>query len=140
MSKKGNAKAVALPAGIGIGLGVGLIITLIGAVLLTFALAGETMSVETIGYGIMVVLFIAAFLSSMVATWCIKHRKMQVSLITAGAFFLILLAMNALFFGGQYQGVGASLIVVAIAGTAAAFIGSGGGKSAKRRAKFRVHG
>ena len=142
MAKKGNvkAKALAMPAGIGIGLGAGLVITIVGAVLLAFALARETMSVETMGYGIMVVLFIATFLSSMVAMWCIKHRKMQVSLITAGAYLLSLLAMNALFFDGQYQGVGATVIVVAIAGVTAAFIGSGGGKTAKHKAKFRVNG
>ena len=138
--QKVKGKAVAMPAGIGIGLGVGVIVTLIGAVVLAFALAGESLPVETMGYGIMVVLFTATFLSSVVAMLCIKHRKMQVSLITAGAYLLILLASNALFFGGQYQGVGATVLVVAIAGTAAAFVGSSGGKPLKRKAKFRVHG
>jgi len=108
--------------------------------MLTFALEGETLSVEAMGYGIMVVLFMAGFLSAMVAMWRIKHRKLQVSLITAGAYLLTLLAMNALFFGGQYEGVGATVIVVAIAGTAAGFIGSGGAKTAIHRPKFRAHG
>lgn len=142
MGKQGKTKgkAAAIPAGIGIGLCVGLITTLLGAVLLAFALAGETLTVDTMGYGVMVVLFVAAFISSMVATWCIKHRKMQVSLITAGAYLLMLLAMNALFFGGQYEGVGATVLVVAIAGAAAAFIGSSGGKTAKHHRKIKLHG
>ena len=137
---KGKGKATAMAAGIGIGLGAGLIMTLIGSVALTFALAGETLPVETMGYGVMAVLFVAAFVSSVVAMWCIKHRKMQVSLITAGAYLLVLLAMNALFFGGQYEGVGATVLVVAIAGTAAGFVGSGGGKTAKHHRKIKLHG
>ena len=137
---KGKGNVSNMAAGIGIGVGVGMILTLIGAVLLAFALAGETLSVETMGYGIMVVLFIAAFLASMVAMWYIKNRKMQVSLITAGTYLLTLLATNALFFGGEYEGVGATVLVVALAGTVAAFIGSGGGKSSKRRHKIKLHG
>ena len=137
---KVTGKAASMPAGIGIGLGVGLVLTLLGAVALAFMLAGEKLSLDAMGYGVMVVLFIGAFAASIVAMWCIKHRKMQVSLITAGAYLLILLAMNALFFGGQYEGVGATVLVVGIAGTAAAFIGSGGVKHAKPGRKFRVHG
>lgn len=142
MGKQANVKgkAASMPVGIAIGLGVGILITLIGAVLLAFALAGESMTVEAMGYGIMLVLFVATFLSSMVAMWCIKHRKMQVSLITAGVYLLTLLATNALFFGGQYEGVGATVLVVAIAGTVAAFIGSSGGKPLKHRRKIKAHG
>ena len=135
---KGNVSNMA--AGIGIGLGIGLILTLIGAVILASALTGETMAVEVLGYGVIVVQFIAAFLSSIVAMWCIKSRKMQVSLITAGAYLLTLMALNALFFGGEYAEVGATVLVVAMAGTVAAFIGSSGGKTGKRRHKIRIHG
>ena len=138
--RNGMGKATSMPVGIGIGLGTGIAITLIGAVILAFALEAQRVSVEMMGYGIMVVLFISAFAASIVAMWCVKHRKMQVSLITAGAYLLSLFAINALFFGGQYEGVGATLLVVAIAGAVAGFVGSSGGKQAKHRRKIKLHG
>lgn len=129
-----------MPAGIGIGAGVGLLITLIGGIMLTFLLAGEKLSIDSMGYGVMGILFIGALLASITATWCYRSKRMIVSLITAGIYLLVLMAINALFFGGQFVGIGGSLLVVAIAGVAAAFIGNGGGKVSKHKNKFRLNG
>ena len=133
-------KELSMPAGIGIGAGVGLVITLIGGIMLTFLLTGEKLSVESMGYGTMVIQFVGALLGSITATLCYKQRKMIVSLITAGVYLLVLMGINALFFDGQYERMGGSLLVVAIAGIAAAFVGNGGGKMSKRRKKFRLNG
>ena len=133
-------RELTMPAAIGIGAGVGLLITLIGGVLLAFLLAGEKLAIEAMGYGVLIAQFVGALLGAMAASWCYRQRRMIVCLVTAGVYMLVLMAVNAIFFGGQYEGVGGSLLVVAIAGSAAAFVGNGGGKMSKHRKKFRVNG
>ena len=133
-------KAVRLPAGIGIGVAVALAITMLGAVIVTFMLAGENLAVGSATFAIIPVQFLAALCGSTAATMCIGKHKMQVSLITAGMYLLSLLASNAIFFEGEYVGVGGSILVVALAGVAAAFIGNGGAKSLKGKHKFNLNG
>ena len=137
---RGKGKIPVIPAAVGIGLGAAWILTILGAVVMTFALAGETISIDSMGFGIVVILFVSTFAASMVATWYAKGKKMQISLITAGVYFLTLLAMNAIFFGGEYRGVGVYLLVVILSGAVAAFVGMGGGKSRKHKIKFRANG
>ena len=135
-----RSKATVIPIAVGIGLGVAWILTILGAVVLTFALAGETISMDAMGFGIVVVLFVSTFTGSMIAVWYAKGQRMQISMITAGVYFLTLLAMNAIFFGGEYKGVWVSLLVVVLAGAVAAFVGTGGVKTRKHKIKFRANG
>jgi hypothetical protein len=142
VSKAGNTtkKNVNLPLGIGIGLSVALILTLIGAVVVTSMLSAQQMEVEAMDFGIVPVQFIATFAGATVSMVCIGKMKMQVSLITAGMYLLVLLAANAIFFGGAYSGVGGSTLVVAISGVAAAFVSNGGGKFLKQKPKYKANG
>lgn len=129
-----------MPAAIGIGAAVGVIVTMIGAMILTFLLAGEQVSVDAMDYGIYLILFLGAFVGAIVATACFKQRRLIVVACTAATYLLILMSGNAMFFGGEYSRVGGTLLVVAIAAAGAVFAGKGGAKSTKHRKKFRVNG
>ena len=119
MNQKATGRAMSMPAGIAMGVAVSLVITLIGALLLGWLVDRETLELNSIGYGSMVILLTASALGALTAKSRIKHRSLVVCLITGGGYYLSLLAITALFFGGQYQGLGVTMGVV-LAGSGAA--------------------
>ena len=138
-SKKQTGRASALPGGIAIGVLAALVITVLGAVLLTTLIAGEHLALDVYGYGVMMILFLAALAGAVTAMLRIKHMKMQVSLLTGAAYYLVLLATNALFFGGQYEGALTTGLIILAASGVAAVIGSREGKPVKRRRKIPAY-
>ena len=119
MNRKVTGRAMSMPAGIAAGVGVSLGITLLGAVLLGWLIDRQTLDIGSIGYGAMVILLTAAALGALIAKALIKHRALVVCLISGAGYYLTLLAITALFFGGQYQGMGVTLgLVLAGAGAA----------------------
>ena len=137
--KKQTGRASALPVGIAFGVVSSLVITLLGAAGLTVMIAGEHMALESYGYGVMVILLLAAVVGAVVAMLRIKHQKLQVSLLTGAAYYLILLAMNALFFGGQYEGALTTGLIILCGTGAAAILGSREVKSFKRKRKLSAY-
>ncbi len=105
MRKKRSGKAYGMPAGIGIGILSAVGIMLLGVAAVTALIAGERLELDAFGFGVMVVLFLSGLIGAAAATAVVKRRRMQVSFLTGVGFFLVLLGMNALFFGGQYQGM-----------------------------------
>lgn len=97
----------------------------------------EKMAMEHVGYGIMILLLAASFLGAVTAQGKIKHRKMLVCLLSGLVYFIMLLAATALFFGGQYTGVGVTgLLILGGSGTAAlATAGQGTNRKKKRKAR-----
>ncbi len=139
MGKKITGRAFAMPGGIAIGILAAVITTLLGAVLLTGMVAGERMTVETIGYAVMVITFFASLIGAVIAMITVKHRKMQVCLLTGAGYYLVLLASNAMFFGGQYDGAVLTGVIALGASAIAAIVGSREGKAGKRRRKIPAY-
>lgn len=120
--KKISAKnANGLPAGIGLGLLASFVITLLGAVGITQLVVTEEMEENSMGYGIMGVLLLASILGSWLAANRTKRMRLQVCLLAGAGYFLGLLAITALFFGGQYQGIGAAGITILLGSSLMAF-------------------
>ena len=118
-NRRVTGRAMSLPAGIAVGVCVSLGMTLAGAVLLGVLMDGETLQMNSVGYGSMVILLVSSMAGPLVAKSLIKHRALLVCVASGAGYYLTLLAMTALFFGGQYQGMGVTLgLVLAGAGTA----------------------
>ena len=124
MAKKQGGKAIAMPVGIALGIMVAVVITLLGAILLTSLIAGERMELEALGYGIMAIQFLGGIIGAVTAMLAIKRQKMQVCLITGLGYFLVLLASNALFFGGQYEGALTTGLILLVGCGITAMLGS----------------
>jgi putative membrane protein (TIGR04086 family) len=124
MAKKQGGKAIAMPVGIALGIMVAVVITLLGAILLTSLIAGEKMELEALGYGIMAIQFLGGIIGAVTAMLAIKRQKMQVCLLTGLGYFLVLLASNALFFGGQYEGVLTTGLILLAGCSITAILGS----------------
>ena len=132
--KKATAKtAVNLPVGIALGVLISMFVTFIGAAGITQLVTTEKIEVNSIGYVIVSVLFLASFIGSWIAANQTKRLRLQVCLLEGTGYFLVLLATTALFFGGQYQGVLASGITTVLGAAFAAIIPSLGNRKIKMK-------
>lgn len=110
--KKVTGTAMGIPGGLSLGILVSLLITLAGAALTAWLIASEKIGEGSIGYAAMVILAISSAIGALVAVHLVKRMRLQVCMMTGGCYYLTLLAMTALLFGGQYQGMGVSAIVI----------------------------
>ncbi len=93
----------------------------------------EIIPQDKIGYGIMVLLLLCAFLGANEACRRVKRQYLIVSAISAGFYYSMLLSVTALFFGGQYSGMGVTAVLVLCGSLLAVFLRSGNREGRKRR-------
>lgn len=101
-----------MPAGFALGVSASLLITVLGAALIAKLVDRETIGEGSIGYGILIVMILASWLGSLVSYGRIKRRRAVVCLAAGGIYFLVLLSFTALFFGGEYSGVGVTALLI----------------------------
>ena len=101
-----------VPRGVCIGVLVSLFITLIGAGVISWLLSGEKIPEGTQNYGVVLILLLSSAAGAGTAIAVSKAKRLVVSLLVGGGYYLILLACTALFFDGQYQGVGVTALVI----------------------------
>lgn len=102
--KRGNF-ALSPLAAIVIGAVTALAFSTLICVLLASMISSGKMSFSAAEKMIILTQGIAALLGAWIAAGIAKQKRVQICLITAGAYFLCLLAMTALLFGGQYKGL-----------------------------------
>ena len=131
--KKVTGTAMAIPAGLGIGIAASLAVTLLGAAFIAWLIAGERIGEASTGYGAMAILVLASAVGAFVSSSLIKRLRLQICLLSGVGYFLMLLGMTALFFGGQYQGMGVSGITVLIGCVAIAFLPGKNSRNGRKR-------
>ena len=112
--KKVSGAAMTIPAGLGIGLLVSMVITLAGAAAASHLVASEKIGEGSIGFAAMIILALASVMGAWCAISLVKRQRLQVCMMAGGCYYLTLLAITALLFGGQYQGMGVTAIVIAV--------------------------
>lgn len=123
--KARSGKAVSMPEGLLLGTVSCLLTTVLGAALLSKMVDMEKILWETVGYGVMVILFGSAFLGAKVALNSIKRQRFLVCLCLGGVYFATLMIVTGLFFGGQYQAVGETGLLVLGGSLSAALLRAG---------------
>ena len=117
-------------------LAIGAVCSLAATLVLTAILAklveAETLPVEKVGYGIMVLLIVSSFAGAMISFGRIKRQRMLVCIVSGVIYFAMLMSITALFFGGQYSAVGTTALLVLAGSGAAALLGLRQGRGAKR--------
>ena len=134
---RNTGRAMSLPAGLAVGAGCSLAMTLGLTAVLAKLVEAETIPVEKIGYGIMVLLVTSSFAGAMVSFGRIKRQRLLVCGVSGVIYFAVLMSVTALFFGGQYSAVGVTALLVLAGSAAAALLGLRQGRGAKRT-KIRV--
>ena len=112
VNRKVTGTAVSMPAGIAIGCVVSLLLTLAGSSLVAKLISDEILKDTAIGYGSMLIVLLASALGAVTAISKVKRRYLQVCLLSGVSYYGLLLCITALFFGGQYQGMGVTAMLV----------------------------
>lgn len=112
VNRKPTGRAVSMPMGLLMGAAFALIWTVIGAMGVAKLIDSGKLAETSIGYGAMVILLTGAFGAAMVSFCKVKRQRALVCGAAGLIYFLILLSINALFFGGQYAGVGVTALVI----------------------------
>lgn len=137
--KTAGGKAGTIPVGIAFGLLVSLTVTLVGAALLAYLIAAEKLGADGVGWGAMVILAAASALGTWTAVIRILRRRLMVCGICAAGYYLLLLGMTALFFGGQYEGMGVTALTVLGGSGIVLLLETLGKKGSKRSRKITAY-
>ena len=112
-NKKVTGTAKSIPFGISLGTISALTITLIGSLITAWLVSFEKIGETAIGYCAIIILMLSSMLGSYLAQATVKHQRLVISAAVGATYYLSLLAITALFFGGHYQGMGVTALVVA---------------------------
>lgn len=112
VNQKPTGRAMSMPGGLAFGGFCSLVVTLIFAAILAKLIEAETLPETSIGYGVMALLLLASFVGALVSSGRIKRQRLLVCLASGLIYFLLLLSMTALFFGGQYSAVWQTALLV----------------------------
>ena len=131
-----GGKATSMPVGFFWGGVVSTVVTVLISAVMAWLVISQKIKESQIGYGIMVLLTLASFIGAKVSYGKIKRQRLVVSFGSGLVYFGILLCITALFFGGQYSGVGETGLMI-LCGSGLAFLSKGTSKSAVKRGKKR---
>ena len=120
INHKKRRTASSLPAGLVIGLLSGVLASVMLTAIFAYFIAMEKLAQESIGWCAMAVLFTGSCVSAWVSAKKVQSRTAMVCALGSGIYFLTMVGITALFFGGIYDGVGVSAVLIAV-GCAAAF-------------------
>ena len=139
--KKSPVKHTAKPIPVGIGLGLALawFISIIGVGVTALLIHSEAIPENGMGYGIVITLIVACIIGALFSVSKIQRLRLQMAMLFGVVYYLSLLGTNALFFGGQYSGMGVTALVVFGACSAVAFMGLSGGKTRKFNGLKKVY-
>lgn len=138
--RKLNGRTSSVPGGLAAGSFVSIAVTALSAALLAMLLDREILAWENVGYGIAFTILLAAYAGAITAWNRIRRQRLIVCLMSGMVYWGILLSLTALFFGGQFEAVGVTLLLIAggcLCACLPAGKGSGGSRHAVRKLKTR---
>jgi len=133
LNQKPTGRAVSMPAGLLFGTLISMGVTLLAVGLIARLASSEYLKETQIGYGIMLTLLAASFAGALAAVGRIKRQRLMVCALSGLIFFLALLSITALFFGGQYEAVGVTGVLVLGGSLLAALTGGRSNRRGKRK-------
>lgn len=135
MTKLMQRKAVSTPLGLSMGVSTSIFVVAMMLSLMAKLIQMEIIPEEKLGHGIMVTLLTASFTGSIIAAASVKRRKGMICMLTGLLFLGMLLAMTALFFGGQYSSVGVTALLI-LGGSGAGALTS---TRERKKKKTKIH-
>ena len=136
VNQKVTGTAVTMPMGICIGSSISVALTILGAGFVAKLISMEMLQETAIGYGAMIIILLASISGAGIAVRKVKKRMRQVSALVGVFYYVMLLAMTAILFGGKYQGMGVTALLV-LAGCGVVVLIAGREKKSKRYRKGR---
>ena len=121
LNRKPTGRALSVPGGLAVGAAWALGTTLVLSALIAKLMETEHIPQEAAGYWVMGLLTAAAFLGAFRAFCRVKHQLLLVCLTSGAIYWGILLSITALFFGGQYEAVPETALMI-LCGTGLAIL------------------
>ena len=138
-NQKVTGTASSIPGGLTAGAGISLLTTIAGSWMFAYLISTEKLPQSGIGYCAMAIILLSSLLGASVSAHRIKRRLLYVCILSGLIYYMILLSMTALFFGGQYQAMGVTaLLVTGGVGTAALLCLRGGGGPHRRKRRKKL--
>ncbi len=128
-------KEMAMGWAIALGALAGYLLSIAGSAVLAWLVARGTVAQTSIGYGSMVILVLCAAAAPWLAGRLFGRKKLIVTGLTGLGYYLCLLATTAMLFGGEYQGMGVTAVMVLL-GAGLTVLPTLLGKGQKRKHKF----
>ena len=133
VNRKVTGRASSVPAGLATGALMGLAITLLSSAFAAYMMSREILTQDKIGYSAMVILILSSCVGAWITASRIKKMPLQMAAASGLLFYVLLLSMTALFFDGQYDAMGVTLVMVLIGSGAGGILASGVPKRRKRK-------
>lgn len=137
--KRTAGKTSSIPLSLAIGAGAGILVMLMTAALGALAVAQEWINEDAITIVSIVITVLASAVAAITSASLAGKRKLQLSLLSGVVLIVILLACNAMFFDGQYSGVGRSVIAIFATCAAASILAIREGRTGKKHAGKRAY-
>ena len=113
-TKQGKNRSVAV--GLTIGTAVCCIITILLTSLIAYLISRERISENNIRLFTSLIHYLSVLIGTYCVNTLIKRKLLPVSLLQCTCYLAVLFASTALFWGGQYGGIGSTLIAVILGG------------------------
>ena len=130
-----GSRALSMPAGLAVGTAISIGTTILLAAVLAKLIVMQLIEETRIGYGVLCILLISSYAGAWTAFSKIKRQRMLVCLLAGIVYLAVLLAATALLFGGQFEAVGVTALLVLGGSVTAGLLGARekrGGKGRKR--------
>lgn len=139
VNHKVTGTASTIPAGLALGTAAAITVTILLSAVTAWLILRGTIPEDAVGYCAMAILPLSSGVGAAVAVGRIKRLRMQMGLAAAGLYYGCLLAAAALFFGGIYDGMGVTALMVLCGSLLVILLGSGQKNRAvcRRRKKKR---
>lgn len=124
---------------IGLGAAMSMALTLLGAALGAILLSAQTLQPEQLHWLRYALWAIAGFAGSLLGSARIGKRRLQVCLATGGAYYICLLLVGLLFFGGGIAGAGEAAAAIGVGCAAVAFLSLPGKKRTMPRYRKKAY-
>ena len=134
-----TARAMTIPAGLAVSMGAALALTAACSGLAAWLILRGLIPETAVGYLAMAILPASSAVAAIVAEGTIQRLRVQMCLAASGGYYLSLLAVTAVFFGGQYQGMGVTALMAACGSVLVILLAPGSKNRAgcRRRKKHR---
>ncbi len=109
---KKKKMAASYPVALGSGWIAGWIVTLLLAVIISVLIAGEQVQVRMLGPAAVITVVAATFAAASVAAKGAGEKRLVLSIAAGAIYYLSLLCCTALFFDGQFQGLGGAALTI----------------------------
>ena len=128
---KPTGRTMSMPAGVMLGAGWAFLWTIAASIILAKLIDTEVIAESAVGYCSIVILLTASALGSTLAWKKIRRQRALVCAIAGGVYFLELIALTCLLFGGRFQAVAVTAGLIA-AGSGTVIL-SGLGKPQRKK-------